>query len=397
LDAVLTRVGQLGIIRNGIFSNDINAATLGLVWSNADELASFFVDLVECAKCYAPASSLNGATGQNNPHGQDNEFDLSQPMNRHALICQVQRLARSIIYILKNVATSITFEEIDMSSETTLRSDDYDTGTLLEEQPRVANEKWLFVNGIATELFWLHLACKKLARQYSREITGVYNRGDGILWDLIECAGERNITGEGNARSQKRLIQRTSSSRGAQEKLKEQLEAALEQAGDGDGSVYKHVVVIAHSQGCLLLRLALEELVVEDAAGTGNTRQTMLERLCVFTFGNPSVDWKLDLPDDVVIAPLQNSGQSQMDLEFLSSHVLRTEHFANKVDFVAKLGVISEHRRADSGYAPEHVFVNEDPDWIGHLFGTQYSLDSRYYRAEQTNGAIGDPSWLLTC
>ncbi|UKZ49580.1 hypothetical protein TrVGV298_003827 [Trichoderma virens] len=374
-------------------------------------------------------------------------------MNRHALICQVQRLARSIIYILKNVATSITFEEIDMSSETTLRSDDYDTGTLLEvrpsgrqrvinatpagpgqplagnqlnetdeeqqdemeeeqqdeteeeeqqdeteeEQPRVANEKWLFVNGIATELFWLHLACKKLARQYSREITGVYNRGDGILWDLIECAGERNITGEGNARSQKRLIQRTSSSRGAQEKLKEQLEAALEQAGDGDGSVYKHVVVIAHSQGCLLLRLALEELVVEDAAGTGNTRQTMLERLCVFTFGNPSVDWKLDLPDDVVIAPLQNSGQSQMDLEFLSSHVLRTEHFANKVDFVAKLGVISEHRRADSGYAPEHVFVNEDPDWIGHLFGTQYSLDSRYYRAEQTNGAIGDPSWLLTC
>lgn len=99
LTAVLAKVGQLDIIQGGIFSNDTNAATLGLVWNNVDKLASFFVDLAECAKCYASAISLDGKDGQNSPHGQENEFDFSQAMNRHAITCQVQRLAISIIFI----------------------------------------------------------------------------------------------------------------------------------------------------------------------------------------------------------------------------------------------------------------------------------------------------------
>ncbi|KAH7489393.1 hypothetical protein FOMA001_g2245 [Fusarium oxysporum f. sp. matthiolae] len=443
LAAVLAKVGQLSIIQGGIFSNDINSATLGLVWSNVGELASFFVDLAECAKCYASASSLDGKDGRNSPHGQDNEFDVSQAMNRHAIICQVQRLAKSIIFIFKRMAVPTRFIDIDMTRETTLKSDDHDSGTVLEvrpsgwqrvinpaaagswariptplgeeleqlslgeqpeetpdEKPKVTKEKWLFVNGIATELFWLHLACKKLAKWYSREVTGVYNRGDGILWDLIECAGERDVEGMGRAESQRELIQRTRSSMNAQRKLEEQLRAALGQTGEG--KKYAHVVVIAHSQGCLLLRLALEELVTADLPGTGNFRKTMLDRLCVFTFGNPSVDWKLNRDSILNIQRLRNSEQQSknLDLTFLSSHVLRTEHFANKVDFVAKLGVISEHKQVDSGYAPECVFVNREGDWIGHLFGTQYSLDYNHYRDEHADNdgeVTGDMSWLLAC
>ncbi|KAJ9663963.1 hypothetical protein H2201_005445 [Coniosporium apollinis] len=403
LKAVITKVGQLQIIKDGISSNQLNKATLGIVQSNGADLARFFVDLVECAKCYASADSLDGAATQNHPHRQDNEFDFAEAMNRHAAICQVQRLAKSIIFMLERITVRTTFDQIMMSEKTTLPSDILELRTTIkvtparqsagpalpedepEEAQRLPNEKWLFVNGIAGERYWLHLACKKLAMSYVREIEGVFNRGDGILWDLIECAGERDAEGKGRAGSQKELIQRTKSSRIAQKTLKEQLITALEDLGP------THVVMIAHSQGCLLLSLALESLL-NDLVGTGDVkiRKTMLSRLCVFTFGNPSVDWKLEMDEGHSIEPLENSDQARKDLTYLSSHVLRTEHFANEKDFVARLGVLNEKKPPDSGY--DYIFINKGKDWIGHLFGTQYSLDPNDYT--EANGQI---SWLLAC
>ncbi|KAL2138286.1 hypothetical protein VTI28DRAFT_7150 [Corynascus sepedonium] len=448
--AALGRVGRSGIIQGAIFSNEINAATIGLVWNHLDELINFFLDLVECAKCYAPGSSLDGKAAAADTHGRYNELDMSQPMNRHAVICQIQRLVKSIILILQQSATAAKLDEINMTEQTSLKSDDFGLGTVLEvrpsgwqrlidpgsekqrlwarlptspgakpeklcaksklsdKPPKVTNEKWFFINGIATELFWLHLACEKLARHFQREITGVFNRGDGILWDLIECAGERNSNGESSAGSQKRLIQRTASSREAQRKLKEQLHNALMQASGGD--TYEHVVVIAHSQGCLVLRLALEEMITSASSNTdsNNIRRAMLERLCVFTFGNPSVDWRLDWDSNGPLEPLKDSKQMDetVDLAFLSSHVLCTEHFANKADFVAKLGVLSEHKdQVKSGYERERVFINSEEDWVGHLFGTQYSLDPGHYMVERTGeqgendvaGVTGETSVLFKC
>ncbi|KAL2177798.1 uncharacterized protein P884DRAFT_277510 [Thermothelomyces heterothallicus CBS 202.75] len=392
LETALGTVGRLGVLRGGILSNEINVATLGLVWNHFDELVQFFVDLIECVKCYAPASSLDGKAAQGDLHGPYNELDLSQPMNRHAVACQLQRLVKSVVFILKRAAAPVKFEQIDMTKETILPSDDCGLGTLIVVRPSgwqcVTREKWFFVNGIATELFWLHLACEKLAKRYSREVTGVFNRGDGILWDLIECAGERDARGAGSAGSQKAATNRTKSSRMAQEKLEEQLRAALRQAGEG--RAYDHVVVIAHSQGCLLLRPALEELILsagKDSRGADDIRRTMLDRLCVCTFGSPSVDWRLGRDEDGAFpAPLRGSKQEKRgtDLGFLSSHVLCTEHFANAADFVAKLGVLSKYKdEHDSGYEPDSVFVNREKDWVGHLFGTQYSLESRHYGAEK--------------
>ncbi|EKG18571.1 hypothetical protein MPH_04169 [Macrophomina phaseolina MS6] len=452
LTSILAKVGNLDTIQSGVMSNDLNAATIGLLWTRRGELVSWVVDVVECAKCYATAMSLDGEQHQDNPHGVDNEFDFSQAMNRHALVCQAQRLVKSLVFILSKAADPVTFSEIDMTTQTQLCSDILDSGAVLEIRPsgwqrvirpypagewvrippatpaaksetsavaepgesaaakpkksvngepkksanavqetpatakpgtaepedreedkaEITNEKWLFVNGIANELFWLHLSCKKLAKWYSREVTGVYNRADGILWDLVECAGQRDRYGKGSVESQKNMVVRTRSSQLAQESLKEQLQAALEQAKDG--KKYEYVVMIAHSQGCLVLRLVLEQLLDQ---GSESIHETMRERLCVFTFGNPSVDWKMD-----------------------PQHVLRTEHFANKKDFVAQLGVISEHKQADSGYEREYVFVNREKDWIGHLFGTQYSLDSRHYKdeyADERGEVTGYKSWLLGC
>ncbi|PVH79240.1 hypothetical protein DL98DRAFT_389833, partial [Cadophora sp. DSE1049] len=390
LKAAIAKVGRLPIIRDGIFNNDVNAATLGLIWSNGADLARFFVDLVEPAKCYVPADSPDGIVGQNNSRGEDNELDLSKAMNRHAAICQFQRLAKSIIFIVKGMPTAVKIEELDhigMTDATTLWSDVKSGKVIVAKPPGeqlVTNEKWLFVNGIAGELHWLRLACEKLAKSYSRDIMGVFNRGDGILWDLVECAGERSAQGNGSAASQKRLIQRTKSSKEAQKALKMELEEALKLA---DGTTCAHVVMIAHSQGCLLLRLVLEELV---RAGDQDIREAMLNRLCIFTFGNPSIDWKLETNSE---GPNQTfSGQESKDLTHLSSHVLRTEHFANKEDFVAKLGVLCEKKPENSGFADDCVFINKKERWIGHLFGTQYSLNPDDYK-----DANGQNSWLLTC
>jgi len=59
---------------------------------------------------------------------------------------------------------------------------------------------------------YLRLACKKLAAAFSRPITGIFNRGDGLLWDLIECAGEQTDRTAGLTRSQNRFCRRTTSS-----------------------------------------------------------------------------------------------------------------------------------------------------------------------------------------
>ncbi|KAH7311456.1 hypothetical protein B0I35DRAFT_488804 [Stachybotrys elegans] len=404
LSAVIERVGSLPAIQAGVFSNDINAATLILIRDRAAELATFLVDLIEAAKCYALANALEGEVEDNDPHGrynEYNEFDFTKPMNRHAAICQIQRLARSVIFILQKVAEPVKLQDINMTPETKLRSD-YGTlsGGTITTKPAGGrssgqdemrkDEKWFFVNGIAGEQYWLRLACNKLKATFSRDITGIFNRGDGILWDIIECAGERSTyrpnegpNVENIVKRQRILIQRTSSSLEAQKALKKELGEVL-----GMDDLPAHIVVIAHSQGCLLLRHVLEDLV-RDATNDPKLGDTMSTRLCVFTFGNPSLHWKTDL-----IHPNQgpNEGQESKDPTFLSSHVYRTEHFANKGDIIAKLGVLSGNRPLESGYKKDEVFINNDKDWIGHLFGTQYSLDAGHYKDSNDQKSL-----LLTC
>jgi len=237
------------------------------------------------------------------------------------------------------------------------------TGRSHEAKKKIEMERWLFINGVAGEYHWTRLGCEKLAKWFGRNVEGVMNRGDGILWDLIECAGERTVSGAGTAGSQRDLTQKTTSSTDAQKNLVAHLISALED------SKVTHVVIVAHSQGCLILRLALDQLIAatDDIDRTG----LLKDKLCVFTFGNPSFDWEQD-----------TSSEKQM----LSGFVLRTEHYANEKDFVAKLGVLRE-----SGDKERCRIIFKNPKQAGHLFGAQYSLDEQAY---PENGA---DSWLLGC
>jgi hypothetical protein len=376
LSAFLQNVGKLPFIRHGILSNSVNAPTLELVWGQRAELVTFLVDIVECAKCFVPANRL--IWDPRELRVLYNELDISQPMNRHAVICQLQRLAKSVAAILRTPARNEDLPEITVKDEdTTLDTDRIETTpndlirVTLGSTPPWPKKHWLFVNGICGEWHWLDLACKKLEDRFGRKTIGVFNRGDGILWDLVECAGERSDRQQGSTRSQDNLIQRTASSRKAQELLGENLKLML-------GQPEPDSVVVAHSQGCLLLRLVLEDLA-NDRDETLHRR--MEDHLCVFTFGNPSIHWKAE----------NNPGLA------LASYSRRTEHFANRTDFVANLGVLRPRDEThgnnagggdgtNDGYS--NVFVNEN--WKGHLFGAQYSLDARDYTRNRE-------SWLLNC
>ncbi|EWY80788.1 hypothetical protein FOYG_16710 [Fusarium oxysporum NRRL 32931] len=348
-----------------------------LIWEV--RFGPFLISLLEPAKLYITA--LGGPS--QNSHArylEYNELDLTKAMNRHAVICQLQRLAASLSYIVLMGNKKQSLEQLRMNTK--LRSDLNDNGDDLIPPTLMVTgsgwwgpstnhgEKWLFVNGIGGEYFWLQLYCEKLRDTYQRDIQGIFNRSDGLLWDLVECAGERDING-GTNEEQNHLIQRTQSSIAAQSILEDQLSIALQDRGS-DG----FVVMIAYSQGCLLLRHVLQKFI------QGGSYQTAMEaRLRVFTFGNPSIDWM--------------GTDAQGHKTPLCEHVNHTEHFANERDFVAALGVLrnnQEEALRQAGYIHNRssLFINGGEDWVGHLFGTQYSLRKEDYKD-------GEYSKLLAC
>jgi hypothetical protein len=368
LDAIAQDLGHSIRICEGIFTNRINIKTRRFIIANKSDLIAFLSDLLEPTKLYAPVNSLDGSPSAGvDPIDRTryNELDLTVSMNRHAVICELQRLVESLSVILRMGRDRVPLQNLNM--ETRVRSDFNEDGTpvntttFIAEHPDVSedvkSEKWLFVNGICGEYFWLKLYCNKLSDMFKREISGIFNEGDGILWDLIECAGERNP-----ATGQDTLIQRTRSSREAQQRLEVALADVLEKGAD-------YIAMIAYSQGCLLLRLVLEDFVNDDVL-----KAKMKSRLRIFTFGNPSVDWNV----------YDRSFQQHRPLHEYVNH---TEHFANEGDFVAKLGVLRAYQAEGTGYmdvvdlntSNSYTFVNRNPDWIGHLFGSQYSLNGDNY------------------
>ncbi|KAL4723514.1 hypothetical protein ACLX1H_009149 [Fusarium chlamydosporum] len=353
IEAMTQSLGGAALIWRDIFANGVNKTSLNFILDHLPEVGQFLYDLIR------PGTVL----GIDNPY---NELDLWLPENRNAVVCQAQRVALTIVAILKMGRGKMPKRLADIRLDVSLRSD-FDananppsptyTSALHGGPPSQPNEKWLFINGIANEFFWFQRSCDKIRDTFNREVTGVYNRSDGILWDFIECCGERS-DGEPNA-----LIERTHSSKAAQEALEQELQAALWPA---TGKFSDKVVMIAHSQGCLVLRLALQMLLAETPEGSPQRRE-IKERLRIFTFGNPSIDWNVI------------DGTEQP----LSKYVHTTEHFANETDFVAMLGVVMHRDDPGSGYDPNMVFYSKTGK--AHLFGAHYSLEvDAYHHGENS-------------
>jgi hypothetical protein len=408
--AMIGYIGPVDSIWKAIIDNPANNELFDTLRKDWWKVARFLVDLMEPMKQFVNAESTDGvpppAAAAWNPY---NELDLSQPMNRHAVMSQVQRFFKSIIEVFRQADLDVGRFDMNTRLETDAGKSLVTTVALKRvNRPDVATdetpESWIFVNGIAGEFYWNHLSVQKLQDYFfdpdqpedlteevkSRRttITGVFNRSDGIIWDLIECAGERsphdfnkgtklddNRSGSGSTAFNKpTLSSRTASSREAQGQLSQILREAL-----SDSKTSKRdIIMIAHSQGCLLLRLALEQIHSDADA---EIRSIMLTHLRIFTFGNPAYDWDVH------------------------AYTASTEHFANELDYVAKLGVLRRYssdpneavrneleycsmcKKGDARHLlmpKQGIFVNNQHQ-TGHLFGSQYSLQARDY--DCVNGA----------
>jgi hypothetical protein len=384
--ALIGYIGPVDSIWNAIIDNPANQELFDTLKKDWWKVARFFVDLLEPMKRFVRADSkdgtpIPGADAWNNY----NELDMSQAMNRHAVLSQIQRFFKSIIEVFRQKDLDLGRFEMDTRLVDTDTHEDAVTITALKRKDDKVQrpETWLFVNGIAGEYYWNHLACSKIqdfffdqdkhpeddskeTQARRTQIKGVFNRSDGILWDLVECAGER--TPEANAA--RRLSSRTRSSRDAQKALSIALRAALLDSKKSR----KDIIMIAHSQGCLLLRLTLEEIHADK-----QLKDVMSHHLHVSTFGNPAYDWDVH------------------------AYVASTEHFANELDFVAKLGVLRQYSsdgdqntkndmtycsQCESGLSRDKKHLLESPKQLifvnnkkqsGHLFGSQYSLQAKDY------------------
>ncbi|KAK7592225.1 hypothetical protein V3481_006847 [Fusarium oxysporum f. sp. vasinfectum] len=371
LEAMAQSLGGAALIWRAVFTNGTNEDTLSFILNHLYDLLQFLYDLGKPENVVTRFPAADGAIdsnadefpGRDNPY---NELNLRQAENRRAIIYQVQRVALTLTAVLKIGREHVLPRGLDyLDMNVSLRSDfDRDgnpprptyVSSLVGFPGSPPNETWLFINGIANEYVWFRRSCDKIRDTFKREVKGIYNRSDGILWDLIECCGEHSA-----ATGQNSLIERTQSSRAAQRILARELGDALWPVGR---SAPDKVVMIAHSQGCLLLRLVLQTLVNEKPKDS-QERRDMKERLRVFTFGNPSIDWG-------VIDETKHS---------LSEYAKSTEHFVHEADFVAILGVVTHCGDQDSGYHNNSVFYSTEGR--GHLFGAHYPLGVGAYN----NGA----------
>ena len=393
--AMIGYIGPVNSIWKAIIDNPANQELFETLERDWWKVACFFIDILEPMKSFVRADSTDfklppAAAAWN----QYNELDLTQPMNRHAVISQIQRFFKSVIEVFRQADLNVSKFDMNTqldtdSKETLVTTVALGRRTGLYTDAVETPESWIFVNGIAGEFYWNHLSMQKLQDFFfdpdrpedtseevaSRRttITGVFNRSNGIVWDLIECAGERHLpygnTGNMAERTSKpTLSSHTASSREAQGQLAQLLRRAL---SDSETSK-RDIIMIAHSQGCLLLRLALEQIHSDTNEKKRNVMRTHLR---IFTFGNPAYDWDVH------------------------AYTASTEHFANELDYVAKLGVL---RRFSSGPSKavdseldycskckagddkhllmpkQLIFVNKRHQ-TGHLFGSQYSLQVKDY------------------
>jgi hypothetical protein len=268
-------LGSIPPLYEDIFKDGPNSDALQYIVKERSQLVEFLIDLIEPAKEFTVSTSPEGTRRGSNARelNKYNELNLHKPMNRYAVICQLQRFGKSIVVLLNSLNKEGNPAMREMN--TTLDADT--AGDTIKSEVEGAEfqkgkEEWFFVNGISGEPFWVKAAWNRIAKVFHREVIGVLNRSEGILWDMLECAGEQSRPGEGS-----NLVNSTESSRRAQNTLKDKLQAA---SGE-------QVVVIAHSQGCLRLCSVLQELQNDNAE--------LLQRLRVFTFGNPSHDWGFEL------------------------------------------------------------------------------------------------------
>lgn len=261
-----------------------------------------------------------------------------------------------ITFITRNIYSVINF--IPMVLRGNKRFYDYQIDNNENENKKV----YFFINGICTDNNSLKNSCKKIENhineKYKKDdikVKGIHNPSDGIFLDLIECIYQRYF--------ERNFIE--------SEPVKHTCDIINKYVENKD---INEIIVIAHSQGCIILDLAIKR-IHRDMINKKN-----MSNFKIYTFANPV------LPEEFF------KNVTNID-------PTNVEHFYNKDDFVAGLGISTlevenEKTKIEDIIKKEgrknyisNVFCsvkcNSAPkgeeDKSGHLFGTHYSLKKEDY------------------
>lgn len=56
-----------------------------------------------------------------------------------------------------------------------------------KDASKFQTEYWIYLNGVSVGADWLQANCDRLSHTFGREIVGILNPTDGIIFDLIQC------------------------------------------------------------------------------------------------------------------------------------------------------------------------------------------------------------------
>lgn len=165
-------------------------------------------------------------------------------------------------------------------------------------------EAWFFVNGVATNEKVAKWNGKRLRDLFNRPITVLFNPTNGLGMDLIECIFDRTL--EWTTEPAKYV--RKNLAKALKDKNKEK------------------VIVIAHSQGGIIVATALEKLAKKY--------KQYFHKLEIYTFACPADEMATMTECIGMLCKFEKDKKENKKKE---THL---EHFVNGQDLVAKLGVL---------------------------------------------------------
>jgi hypothetical protein len=247
------------------------------------------------------------------------------------------------------------------------------------------NEHWFFINGIATNADVAHYNSAYLAHLFHRPVTVVQNATCSLTADLLEC-----MVGKGLQLCDKSIMTEPAWRAAA---------AILEAL---NSIAIKHVIVIAHSQGTIIMSNVLTVIgealksdlaqqeepmwhsFIRELMGTVETesqkvlRNSLAHALAEFTRDRSA--HVMDRLKKLEIFTFANCAD-KMRYVHTSQSIPYMEHFANELDWVARLGILSPLRGDSEATIEIDGPVFEQKGEWGHLLNEHYltAIDDYLY------------------
>ena len=213
------------------------------------------------------------------------------------------------------------------------------------EADKHLDECWIFINGCATDHMGLQKNINLLSKLFGREVIGIHNRSFGLLGDLVECLIQRCFS------------YRTHAVRVTYATLKPLL---------ADPQVSK-LVLIGHSQGGIIVSLALDQLFAELPPEN-------MAKLEVYTFGSAASHFSNPLISLNKSRPSSPSPRIHFDGPASPANpqhaIAYIEHYANEYDMIPRWGVLYCAGNIQNSLYAGTVFVRLGAS--GHFFNQHY-------------------------